>query len=56
MYRWRKMTAQQRAEILEERIAHQRPWHSPPHYESDSNCYMITAACFEHEPIIGVSP
>lgn len=56
MYQWRAMTAEQRAEVLRDRIVHQRPWHSPPHFDSGPNCYMITAACYEHAPIIGLTP
>jgi putative transposase len=32
------------------------PWRGPPHYEADSGLYLITAACYEHQPIIGTSP
>ena len=57
LYRWRKMTAQQRAEVLEERVRHGHPRHSVPHVKSDTTTYyMVTAACFEHEPVIGYSP
>lgn len=56
MYRWRKLTPQQRQEVLDERKQLKRPWHSPPHYESDNATYLITAACYEHKPLIGRSP
>ena len=57
MYRWRRMTAQQRAAVIEQRRRERKPWHSPPHYENDrSTYYLITAACFEHRHIIGMSP
>ena len=57
MYRWRKMTDQQRSEVLQERYRHQRPPHSIPHVASDTTTYfMVTAACFEHKPIVGYSP
>lgn len=32
------------------------PWHSPPHRGSDKMRYLLTAACFEHRPIIGENP
>jgi len=32
------------------------PWHSPPHRVSDKMRYLLTAACFEHRPIIGENP
>lgn len=57
MYRWRQMTDEQRAAVLEQRREAHEPWHSPPHYESESTTYyMITAACFEHRHVIGHSP
>ena len=55
MYRWRRMTAEQRRAILQSRQSHQLPWHSPPHYTSEAGVYLLTAACFEHRPIIGRS-
>ena len=56
MYRWRKMTASQREEVFEYRRRRRVPWHSPPHYVDEPGLYMITAACFEHRPIIGYTP
>jgi len=53
MYRWRQMTPEQRQEALRYRQRHRRPWHGPPHYSSESQVYMFTAACYEHRPIIG---
>src|SRR5262245_9028535 len=55
MYLWRGMTPEQRPQALEERQRHRLPWHGPPHYESDGGFYLITAACYEHAPIIGAS-
>lgn len=55
MYLWRKMTPHERAEALEYRQRHRLPWHGPPHCESDREVYLITAACYEHKPIIGVN-
>ena len=56
MYRWRKMTARQREAALSSRQLQHLPWHGPPHYEADSGLYLMTAACFEHRPIIGATP
>ena len=56
MYRWRQMTDAQRAEMLKLRQTHRLPWHSPPHYSSETGCYLMTAACYEHRPIIGLAP
>jgi putative transposase len=56
MYRWRRMTSAQRKVALEHRQKHRLPWHSPPHYAGDSELYLVTAACYEHRQVIGVSP
>ena len=50
------MTAEQREAALLSRQESHRPWHGPPHYEADSGLYLITAACYEHQPVIGKSP
>lgn len=50
------MSAEDRRIVLRERRLQQVPWHGPPHYESDSQVYLITAACYEHRHIIGYSP
>ena len=56
MYRWRRLTAEQREEVLKERQLQGQPRHSVPHYSSDTTTYyMITAACFEHRSVIGRS-
>jgi putative transposase len=56
MYRWRHMNAEQRQAVLEYRQRHRLPWHGPPHYVSDAALYLLSAACYEHRPIIGASP
>jgi REP-associated tyrosine transposase len=56
MYRWRRMSPEQKAEALAQRRRQRLPWHGPPHYESDAGLYLISAACYEHKPIIGASP
>ncbi len=54
MYRWRSWNQEQRKTILAERRRHQQPIHSPPHIASEhTTYYLITAACFEHRPVIG---
>src|SRR5260370_14119940 len=55
-YRWRRMTPEQREAVLEERKCYTRPGHGPPLYVSDSSLYLLSAACYEHHSIIGVSP
>ena len=56
MYNWRQMTLAQRQELLALRRQLQLPWHSPPHREGDTEHYHLTAACYEHRPIIGTTP
>jgi putative transposase len=55
MYLWRKMTSEQREETLRLRRVERRPWHSPPHRDSEAGRYLLTAACYEHKPHIGTS-
>ena len=55
MYNYRKMTPEQRQRILAERKAQRRPWHAPPHLGKGSRVYMISAACFEHRPIMATA-
>jgi len=50
------MPDRMRREVLEWRQTQHRPWHSPPHWNADGTSrYLFTAACFEHQPIIGNS-
>jgi len=55
MYDWRKMTSQEREEVLKERKLKKLPLHSPPHEDWGEGSYHLTAACYEHKPIIGTS-
>lgn len=55
MYYWRRLSPEARAQVLSLRKAQKRPWHSPPHLTGPGR-YMVTAACYEHAPIIGTSP
>jgi putative transposase len=55
MYRWRKLTDDDRREVLEFRRQRGHPEHSPYHHDSGDRAYHITAACFEHSPHIGIS-
>ena len=56
MYLWRKLTNEQRRELLEFRQFNDRPRHSPQHQTSQNGRYLLTAACYEHRPVIGSSP
>jgi len=55
MYNWRKITEEQRTELLELRKSQKRPWHSPPHLKGETSRFIISSACYEHENIIGYS-
>ncbi|HYG22532.1 MAG TPA: transposase [Verrucomicrobiae bacterium] len=52
-YLWRKLTPNQRIELLDWRKRQGLPWHRPPHRASEKTRYHVTAACFEHRSIIG---
>jgi len=57
MYKWRNMTIAERDELLRFRKQQSRPWHSPPHWDSENNLnYIVSAACYEHQHIIGKNP
>jgi putative transposase len=56
MYQWRRMSPEQREETLRARQLERRPWHSPPHRDSNDGRYLLSAACYEHRPVIGVTP
>jgi putative transposase len=48
------MNEDERKKVLATRKGRKLPWHSPPHLDFAGNVsYIITAACFEHAPIIG---
>jgi len=56
MYDWRKMSDEERAEALMIRKGRNLPWHSPPHLDYVGFVtFIITAACYEHTPVIGKS-
>ena len=55
-YQWRSLTPTQRADLLAYRKQLRRPWHRPPHYGGGAIHYHLTAACYEHKPIIGHTP
>jgi putative transposase len=56
MYLWRKLNEKQRGELLAFRCFNDRPWHSPRHQANQNGRYLLTAACYEHRPIIGLKP
>jgi putative transposase len=52
MYDYRRLTPEQRAAAVRERKQRGFPWHSPPHIEAPGEFRIVTAACFEHRPIL----
>src|SRR5258708_14011000 len=56
MYFYRTLKADQRREAVEYRRLQRRPWHSPPHWVFvGQRQFIISAACYEHRPVIGSS-
>jgi putative transposase len=54
MYDHRGMTDEQRERVMDYRRLRNLPLHSPPHWAMGfSSQYLVTAACYEHAPIIG---
>lgn len=49
MYEYRKLTKEQRLQLVQERLARGYPPHSPPHPARDELFYLLTVACYEHE-------
>ena len=51
------MDEDEREKVLATRKGRKLPWHSPPHIDFEGEVsFIITAACFEHVPIIGKNP
>ena len=48
MYEYRRLTAEQRAELVQQRLARGDPPHSPPHLVYDDTYYLLTATCYDH--------
>ncbi len=44
-----------RRRALAERKQNQLPWHRPPHGDWGEREYLLSAACYEHAPIIGTT-
>jgi len=57
MYDYRRMTDNERECVMQYRRLRNLPLHSPPHWATGfTQQYLITAACFEHAPVIGKNP
>ncbi len=49
MYEYRKLTAEQKEEVLRQRRLNGYPLHSPPHLYAAEGWFLITAATYEHK-------
>jgi len=52
MYEWRKLNKEEQKELLEYRKTNKKPWHTPPHIQGNKSYFLITAACYEHKPMM----
>jgi putative transposase len=51
-YQYRRLTQEERARVEQERQGRGYPLHGPPHPYRDSGYYLLTAANYEHVPIM----
>ena len=49
MYEYRKLTKQEKAQLVQERLDRGYPPHSPPHPMRDQLFYLLSVACFQHQ-------
>jgi hypothetical protein len=54
-YEYRKPSHQERDEVVSYRREHGYPLHAPPHPLREAGYYLITAAIFEHKPIMAAT-
>src|SRR6476469_2164295 len=52
MYDYRRLTPHEQAALVAERRRRGFPWHGPPHPEGPGEYRIVTAACYEHRPIL----
>jgi len=55
MYDWKNLNVTERKEIQLYRKKAKIPWHSPPHYDVSHNTYLLTAANYQHQVVIGTT-
>jgi putative transposase len=53
MYSWDHLTRSQRLDLLRSRMLAGRPAHDLPRFSTGAGCYSLTAANYQHRPIIG---
>ena len=52
MYEYRKMSRRERAAVVAARDAAGQPWHAPPHFDQGHDVFLISAACYRHQPVM----
>ncbi len=52
MYNYRRLTPEERAKLIEDRLSCGYPPHEPPHPVHDRTLYLLTASCYGHQCII----
>jgi putative transposase len=55
MYEYYKLSLQQRQELVKQRLKQGFPPHSPPHPLNLEAFYLLTVACYQHQPILTTS-
>lgn len=48
MYEYRKLTPEERQQLVEKRLQREFPPYSPPHPFKNQKFYLLSAACYEH--------
>jgi len=56
MYDWRRLTPDERNQALQSRMLKGHPWHAPPHQDRGECAYHVSSSCYEHQPVLGLSP
>jgi putative transposase len=51
-YQYRRLTPEEQALVVQERQKRGYPLHGPPHPYRQGGCYLLTAANYEHAPIM----
>ena len=52
MYKYRKLSPEERESVLAHRKIMQRPLHAPPHFADGLHTYMLSAANYKHSPLM----
>jgi putative transposase len=52
MYKYRTLTPDEQQKLVQERHTKGHPPHQPPHFIESGKTYLLTAACYEHKPLL----